>query len=157
MKQYNSSFISTLLFIALTAGACNTGNKTDNTDEKEPKELQVDQSETQKLFSETMTVHDLAMEEMGEIFNLRKMLVSKIDSIQNSNDTTGIIHLRSLVVDLENADEGMMSWMAQFETKYRNENTDKSITYYKDQKKSVDIVWENIEISIKAAKEELGN
>ena len=98
-------------------------------------------------YQEVMKYHDEAMIEMGVIHNLGKKL-KKID-LSSTPDNSQI---EKMIVDLENADEGMMAWMAQFKAHNHKEELD---TYLADQLVKVKKVHTDIFNSINAAKKYL--
>lgn len=115
-----------LLFAILTISACKTDNK---------------QSEISSLYDEVMFIHDEVMPETTTIHKLKKQLRSK--------DTKDSIVL-SLISDLENADEMMMSWMAEF-GKYKemtNETDSVKIEYLKEEKIKIERVSEAMKTTI---------
>ena len=109
---------------------------------------------TTVLFEETMDLHDVAMARMTEIYTLKKALTEKKDSLSNAApvDSSSQQEYMLLIKQLEDADEAMMTWMAQFETKYKNETTEKSLNYYKDQKEKILEVSKSMDNAIAQAK-----
>lgn len=59
------------------------------------------------LYLEVMKIHDDVMPEMSTIHKLKRVL-------KNMEDTTIITPKVRLIKDLDEADEAMMSWMAEF-------------------------------------------
>ena len=111
------------------------------------------------LFEETMDLHDVAMEKMGEIYTLKKSLTEKNDSLIKVTPVDSALQkeFTRLIVQLDEADEAMMSWMAQFETKYKNDESEESLNYYKDQKEKILAVDKSMNEAIAQAKEATGN
>ena len=114
---------------------------------------------TAVLFEETMDLHDVAMARMNEIYSLKKALKAKNDSLLTVEpvDSASYKEYTSLIVQLGEADEAMMTWMAQFETKYQDDETEESINYYKDQKDKIQVVSQSMDEAITKAKEATGN
>ena len=114
---------------------------------------------TAVLFEETMDLHDVAMARMNEIYSLKKALKAKNDSLLTVEPVDSVSHKEytSLIVKLEEADEAMMTWMAQFETKYQDEETEESVNYYKDQKDKIEAVSQSMDEAITRAKEATSN
>ena len=114
---------------------------------------------TTKLFEETMDLHDVAMEKMGEIYTLKKSLTEKNDSLLKVTPLDSVLQKEFTlwITQLEEADEAMMSWMAQFETKYKDEESEESLNYYKDQKEKILAVSKSMNDAIAQAKKSAGN
>ena len=110
---------------------------------------------TTTLFEETMDLHDVAMAKMSEIYTLKKSLTQKNDSLLKEApiDSVSQKEFTRLIGKLEEADEAMMSWMAQFETKYKNDDSEESLNYYKDQKEKILAVSKSMNEAIAQAKE----
>ena len=97
---YNSSIFAqnyhmkNIIFL-LIIGACFVGCREKSTLEKE-----------------VIAIHDEVMPKMGAIHlakkKLRKVLSSSTDSLQKSN-------VLQMIADLDDADEGMMTWMADWD------------------------------------------
>ena len=104
-------------------------------------------------YKSVMEVHDIAMAKMGEIHDLKKQLREWNESSQDSLllDTSN-----SLISDLDNADEGMMSWMAEFRIP-KDASEDQLSTYFASEQTKVDQVSEDIDQAISGAKEFLKN
>ncbi|NNK89583.1 MAG: hypothetical protein HKO89_03165, partial [Saprospiraceae bacterium] len=80
-----------LLFIILAAAvSCQTNSKN---------------PEVQKLFDEVMVIHDEVMPEMSTLNKLKR----QIRKISGNNEES-----LAMIKGIEDADEAMMSWMAQF-------------------------------------------
>ncbi|MCG8321791.1 MAG: hypothetical protein MI921_19995 [Cytophagales bacterium] len=110
---------------------------------------------TTTLFEETMDLHDVAMARMSEIYTLKKSLTKKNDSLFKVGPVDSVSQKEFILLmeQLEEADEAMMSWMAQFETKYKNDDTEESLNYYKDQKEKILAVSKSMDEAIARAKE----
>lgn len=74
------------LFVVLTIGC------------KEKTQLEID----------VIAVHDEVMPKMGDIHKAKKQLRKIMKTVENDSVSTQILNL---IQDLENADEGMMDWM----------------------------------------------
>jgi len=68
--------------------------------------------EKSPLEKEVIAIHDEVMPKMGDIHQakkkLRKLLTSSTDSIPKNT-------ILNMITDLENADEGMMTWMVEWD------------------------------------------
>ena len=117
------------------------------------------ESPTTLLFEETMDLHDVAMAKMGEIYKLKKSLAKKNDSLLQIAPVDSVLQEKftHLINQLEVADEAMMSWMAQFETKYKNKESEESLSYYKDQKQKILAISKSMNDAIDQAREATQN
>ena len=99
-------------------------------------------------FKEVMKWHDEAMVEMGRIYDLKK----KINGLLPSLDSAEIKVGKDLVLLLENADEGMMDWMAEFKTPDESSEKEKK-AFFADELNKVIKVHTDIFNSIEKAEE----
>ncbi len=67
--------------------------------------------EVQKMYDEVMAVHDEVMPKMGHLNSLKRKVQATLDTI--SDDSVKKSRM-DLVKRLDDADEGMMSWMGEF-------------------------------------------
>ncbi len=104
-------------------------------------------SEAQKLFEETMFIHDEVMPEMGTMHKLRKKLRKKLDSTEL--DSTNRKNILNSIQALEKADDEMMEWMAEFK---KPEDTPEAVNYLKNEKIKISAVKESMLKSIENAK-----
>jgi hypothetical protein len=67
----------------------------------------------QKLYKESMDIHDAVMPRMDEMFTLRQKLTLKLDSLKTDSlkNAVQIESIRKVIADLAAADKGMMDWM----------------------------------------------
>jgi hypothetical protein len=98
-------------------------------------------------FKEVMKVHDEAMARMGEIHELKKQVRSWADTASNS---IVISETNEIVRKLDMADEGMMSWMAEFKIPDGGPE-DELKSYFAEEQKKVDKVSADIEQAINNA------
>ena len=89
--------------------------------------------EVEKLYTEVMVIHDDVMPEISTIHKLKKK-IKKAD--QDNADRLDILK------DLEDADEGMMQWMADFGVfkKMDKEPSDVKIEFLKKEKEKITAV-----------------
>ncbi len=133
------------------------------------------QTQAQKVYQEAMVIHDEIMPEMDKMMQLKKMLNTRMDSLQQMDsvayaDTLDLMH--SAVQDLEEADQAMMQWMRgvkkvpgmegqqsayaqEMETKMPADTT-KLVKIQREQKKAIEGVKEQMEESIRQALALLG-
>jgi len=100
-------------------------------------------------------VHDEAMAKMGEIHRLKKQLrdISRNPSLTLDSITRE--EVTQVLVQLDNAGNGMMEWMASFKqpmTLRKQKSHDEIMTYLAEEKSKVDAVSTNISSSVDVAK-----
>ena len=102
-----------------------------------------------ELLEEVMAVHDKVMPEMGTIHRLRKKLKQRLsDGIE---DPALKEKIQATIKTLDDADEGMMSWMAAFKMPKEDSNAAK-LNYLKEQQLQIAKVKEDILNAIEMAK-----
>ena len=107
------------------------------------KEASPQQLEINTMHDEVMVIHDAVMPKMRDIYKLRKELKKEEE---NSTTTT-------LIKNLENADDAMMDWMAQYKKPgTSDENYQK---YLNEQKASISVVRDEMLSAIQEAQEYL--
>ena len=111
--------------------------------------------EQEKIHDELMVVHDEVMPKMGHINKLRRTLVKHL-----KNNEAVPAETKNLVEEnikfLENADEGMMDWMAEYKkpSKLRDDKTHEEIlAYLESERPKVEKVKADILNSIAQAEE----
>lgn len=110
---------------------------------------QSEKSEREKMYTEVMEIHDRVMPEMGTIHRLKKQL--------KAIDTTGVgastypAILTHLGI-LENADEAMMSWMAEFSNPTTDTKEAIALEYLKNEREKISAVRDQMLNSINATK-----
>lgn len=112
----------------------------------------------QKLFDEVMQVHDEVMPKMGELRSLAKQLSNRADSLASDSlaeNTTQINEMRDLSKQLNDANEGMMEWMRQFEQIEEGTSHGEVIQYLTEQRKKIQKVRDDMLNSQSEAKEYL--
>ncbi len=99
------------------------------------------------LFKEVMAAHDEVMPKMGDMNRLAKSLTAKADSLSQMTDqdySAQVANLRQAAKNVEEANEGMMQWMRQFEMPDNESPIAEVITYLSEQKEKIDKVKEDI-------------
>jgi len=100
-----------------------------------------------------MAVHDEVMPEMGTIHRLRKQIGAKIlGGVPKQEDKEAMI---KMVKTLDAADEGMMSWMAEFKMP-KQESEAKQLEYLKSEQTKIDKVSKDMFEAIEEAQKMLG-
>ena len=97
-----------------------------------------------RLYNEVMAVHNEVMPRMDEIMNDKaeaKKALARLDSIARANPKAPHLaqkkQLDSLLLDLDRADEAMMDWMNQFDSKMAGKTEAEKIAYLQEQKVKV--------------------
>lgn len=119
--------ITILLFILVLVAACS--------DEQ--------QKHKNELMKQVMAAHDEVMPKMGDLRKTAKALQARADSLSTLTDqdyTPRVAELRQAAQKIEQANEGMMGWMRQFEVPDNEAPVAEVITYLKDQKAKVNKV-----------------
>jgi len=97
--------------------------------------------EVEKLYKEVMIIHDEVMPEISTIHKLKKK-IRKLDS----NDNLSL----KLLKELEDADESMMSWMADFGEfrKMDKATKDEKLKYLAIEKEKISVVSKKMKKAI---------
>ena len=98
--------------------------------------------EVKTLYESVMAVHDEVMPEMSTMNKLKRRIKKVDPSSSQSLD---------LLKRLEDADEGMMSWMAEFKLNKKASATDQ-VKYLKQEKVRINKVSEEMKLVIIAGK-----
>ncbi|MBK8515576.1 MAG: hypothetical protein IPL55_04585 [Saprospiraceae bacterium] len=107
------------------------------------KEKSIEQVEKKsQLYEDVMALHDKVMPEMSTIHAIKRDL-KLLENTQNRDQILRII------IDLDNADENMMSWMAEFKVP---EDKSKENYYLLEQKQSIQKVSDRMFASIHEGK-----
>jgi len=100
-------------------------------------------------------VHDEAMAKMGEIHRLKKQLRDLSRNPSVTLDSLTREEMTLVLVQLDNAGNGMMDWMASFKQPMslrEQKSHDEIMAYLNNEKGKVDVVSTNISKSIEVAK-----
>ncbi|WP_422355283.1 hypothetical protein [Roseivirga pacifica] len=116
---------------------------------------------TQEHIDKVFNVHDEVMPKMGEVMALKKQALAKAKEIEQANgDSTQVASFRNLALRLDQANEGMMVWMRQWQANAQphiNEETtvEERKAFLNSEMEKVEKVREDINSSIEAAKSAL--
>ena len=129
----------TLTFALSILGAC-TSEKTE-----------VNRAE---LEQQVLAVHDSAMAKMGDIYKLRKNLLSLRDSLEAQTQTDSIVlnKLQLHIQSLNQADESMMAWMRQYKAPAENQENEQAINYLQHELVKVQKLQTLMDSTINAAR-----
>lgn len=119
--------------------------------EKKPTE-----SKTDALLDKVMAVHDEVMPKMSDIMRLKKELNAKIDELLAAGEDENsdkITELKKAIENLDNSNEGMMSWMRQFERNFEGQVEEEVLKYLDDQMTKIENVSYAMKSAIKNAEE----
>ncbi len=107
--------------------------------------------ELQSLMDNVMAVHDEVMPKMGEIHKLKKQLKKEL-----KNNLEEVSEKRSKILQhmtaLDDADEGMMNWMAEYKKLSKLEEDQDPMSYYQAEQVKIDKVRDDMLSSIENAK-----
>ncbi len=108
-----------------------------------------------------LDVHDEVMPKLGEVMNLRKKVLAKATELQSSNpQSEDLADLRELATELDEAREGMMTWMNDWSKSAKphvNGETSEEAqkAFFEAEMERVTKVKDDINSSIASAKEVL--
>jgi hypothetical protein len=106
------------------------------------------------LYQEVISGHDEVMPKLQDISSLMERLEAKIGEMeQNSGGEEELNQLRNQMQMLGDADESMMQWMRNFETKYEGWEEDKIIKYLEEEKQKITNVAVEVNTAIEGARE----
>ncbi len=109
-------------------------------------------TEQEKMYTTVMDIHDNVMPEMSTIQRLRKKLKAIDTSLVKTPTYPSILtHLNAL----DQADEGMMSWMAEFSNPTPETDEATALAYLKNEKDRITKVRDQMLESIASAKKAL--
>ena len=107
-----------------------------------------DNPEVKKLYDEVMEIHDEVMPKISDISKLRR----KIKKQENKPPST-----LTLIKQLEDADDGMMSWMSDFQVykSYKDSTKESKMRYLNIEKMKIKKVSDDMHTAITTAKQHL--
>jgi hypothetical protein len=117
----------------------------------------VEEGEEKQIKDEVMSIHDEIMPEMQIVFNLKKQLIHKRDSLQQVDPdemlspATNEIDLS--IQKLNEANQSMMQWMRNYNPDPDIEQEEKRIAYYKKERDNIREVKSQFEIAIHNAQQ----
>jgi len=105
-----------------------------------------------------LDAHDEVMPKMGQLVKLKKQVLAKANELDSASVEAS--ELKSLATDLENAYQGMMSWMHDWSDKSGpfvngEAKSDEITAFYEAEQKKVDKVKSDINASIAKAEKVL--
>ncbi len=112
----------------------------------------------EELYDQVMEIHDISMAKMDKIMSLKSDLKEKIQtlSMDSVNDHSAKINeMESILADLNEADEGMMSWMRDFHSNYENMQRDEIMEYLENQREKITQVGQTMNEAISQAEDYL--
>ncbi|MEZ4775042.1 MAG: hypothetical protein R3D00_17795 [Bacteroidia bacterium] len=131
-----------VLIVSLAACSVKTGHNhsSENTD-----------SPVAKLMGEVMAVHDEVMPQMSKLYDLKKSLAEKTETLGDSApDMEMRTKIEAAMQLLEKADESMMNWMRNFEDPGESD-VEKATAYLEKEKERVLEVQQAMNEGIQAA------
>ena len=108
----------------------------------------------EKIYDEVMEIHDEAMAKMDQIMELKTQLNEQVETLQAdtlSDQSLKIDKMNSLVQNLEEADEAMMSWMREFHNDYEEVAKSEIMDYLEEQKERITDVGKQMNEAIAEA------
>ncbi len=107
------------------------------------------------LKDEVFELHDEVMPLMGDLRRVRKSLMLQVDTIQDTDAERAAI-LTEASNNLDEANEGMMVWMRNFDPNFEGSD-EEVLKYLTDQKSSIEEVNKNMKESLKKGQELMEN
>lgn len=104
------------------------------------------------LYDEVMEIHDEVMPAMSDIMSLNRQLKIVGDSSARNSEA-----INQLSARLENASEGMMNWMRNFNPKLETATSEETLNYLEEEKQKIKLVKVEMEQAIEAAEEYLNS
>lgn len=145
MKHY--FILLSVLILSIVIG-CNSGDTSKATTESEST------LDTKSMEKTVMKIHDEAMAKMDVIYQLKKQVKGIADSLQEDTIANSEILTTAYqnIEALEAADEGMMSWMRNYQIP-KTKDTPDVMKYLEDEKEKIEGVSKAMNESISAAEE----
>ncbi len=107
-------------------------------------------NESKKLYDDIMKMHDEVMPKIGELNELKSKVKSISDSLPKDQIALHDSMINTILL-LTKADDNMMDWMNTFENKNGDKDQSKTTIYYKEQKKKMKSVSDDIFMSMAIA------
>lgn len=140
---YNIFLITFLLCFS-----CQSTEKKEIEASEQEEKLSKYSEEENALYQDLMSTHDEIMPEMSDIMLLNKKIKA---IVENTQDPQELEKLNQLSKDLEDASEGMMVWMREFNPNLDELPEQEIVAYLKEEQKKIDTVKINMENAIKNA------
>ena len=118
-----------------------------------------EQEQLEQMQIEVLAVHDEIMPEMGTLNDLKTQLIEKNEALKASGDTTitdQVILNDMVITQLDQAHEGMMAWMRQFQKIDTKGDVESNKGYLEVQMQQIQAVKSQIDQAIVAGNEALG-
>jgi len=125
-------FIGCILGFMLLSTACSSN----------PNDIQV-------LKEEVIVIHDEVMPLMDPLYNQRQKLQQKMKEGGDS------LTLQKLILEIKEAEEGMMRWMRQYEPDFEGKTKEETLAYLQSQKEQIQKVNQEMKEALQKSKETL--
>jgi hypothetical protein len=112
----------------------------------------------EELYKEVMAVHDEIMPLTGKVMQMKKSVNEKIDSLQQAGGeeyAATIGKLQQTATELDDAHEGMMQWMREFDHDFDGKVEEEIINYLQSRKDAIQTIGEQSRLAIEDAREML--
>lgn len=143
--------LRTILFLLISLVVFTECNKSGHEHHDHPASEAVRNDENEALYDEVMKIHDEAMEKIGEIHRLKKILNDKINS-QALEKTAAI---GTTITQLDSADKGMFDWMHDFNPPGDTMDKEAYREYMESELEKIKKVRQDIIEALQAAEEEI--
>lgn len=140
---YNIFLITFLLCFS-----CQSTEKKEVESSEQEEKLSKFSEEENALYQDLMSTHDEIMPEMSDIMLLNKKIKAIVEDTQEPQE---LEKLNQLSKDLEDANEGMMVWMREFNPNLDELPEQEIVAYLKEEQKKIEKVKTNMESAIENA------
>lgn len=152
----NKIYVYFSLLLALSLCSCQQQQTENNNHANaEDRELPAEERIEKTIHDEIMAVHDEVMPKMDALMSVKGDLLEKLDSLNDLPEIPEVIveKLETQVKALENADQGMMGWMHNFQPPTDSATHDDKMRFYREQKAIMEEVKVNMLNAIDSAKQ----
>jgi len=143
LEQMRLRFFSLLAIIFIAYSCTSTSTEQDCTS---------DECLKKEAYDKVIAVHDEVMPKMAYISELKGQIEERMNA---SADSLVINEWKSLMINLDVADEAMWVWMRQFNSDLEKIDIVEALEYLKSEQVNVDEVARKINTAIAAAEENL--
>ncbi len=106
---------------------------------------------TDMLYDQVMAVHDEIMPKMGDIMKYKKQLRQKAELLSAEVDSAQIAAINEAIAGLDNAHDGMMGWMREFDRDFSKGTQEEIMKYLNAQKEKIEKVGQVTNAAIQSA------
>lgn len=105
--------------------------------------------ESERLHDDVMAVHDEVMPKMDDIMKEKARLTGIMNE---TDDSLKVVEIRTVIAELNSADEGMMQWMREFKPD-KTLSEDELTAYYKTEMERISKVRDDMLNALERSRE----